>query len=43
MGKKFEEGKRQLDLRENFYKEREITREEAVKILAILQLAGRKV
>ena len=33
IGKKFEEGKRQLHLRENFYKEREVTKEEAIKII----------
>ncbi len=33
IGKRFEEGKCQLDLRENFYKEREITKEEVIKIL----------
>lgn len=33
IGKKFEEGRRQLDVRENFYKEREITKEDAIKIL----------
>ena len=33
MGKKFEEGRRQLDLRENFYKEKEITKEDAIKFL----------
>jgi hypothetical protein len=33
IGKKFEEGKRQLDVRENFYKGNEFTEEEAVKQL----------
>ena len=33
VGKKFEEGKRQLDVRENFYKETKVTKEEAIKIL----------
>ena len=33
IGKKFEEGKRQLHLRENFYKEREVTKEEAINYL----------
>ncbi len=33
IGKKFEEGKKQLDVRENFYKDKEITKEEAVKLL----------
>ena len=33
VGKKFEEGKRQLHLRENFYKEKEVTKEEAIKII----------
>ncbi|MBX4212338.1 DUF424 family protein [Candidatus Pacearchaeota archaeon] len=35
IGKKFEEGKRQLDVRENFYKDKEVTHEEAVKILQL--------
>lgn len=33
IGKKFEEGKRQLDVRENFYSEKEVGREEAIKIM----------
>lgn len=33
VGKCFEEGKRQLDLRENFYKDKKVTREQAIKIL----------
>lgn len=33
VGKKFEEGKRQLDLRANFYAEKEVTHEEALKIM----------
>ena len=33
VGKKFEEGKKQLDCRENFYKETKVTKEEAIKIL----------
>ena len=33
IGKKFEEGIRQLDLRENFYKDQELDKEEAVKII----------
>lgn len=33
IGKKFEEGKAQLDVRENFYKDEKITESEAVKIL----------
>ena len=33
VGKKFEEGKRQLDVRENFYKDIKVTKEEAIKIL----------
>lgn len=33
IGKKFEEGKRQLDIRENFYKGQEVNKEEAVKIM----------
>lgn len=33
IGKKFEEGIRQLYVRENFYKDREITHAEAVKLI----------
>ncbi|MEI6731504.1 MAG: DUF424 family protein [archaeon] len=33
LGKKFEEGKFQLDVRENFYKDKEVSEEEAVEIL----------
>lgn len=33
IGKKFEEGKRQLDCRENFYKGEKVTKEEAIRIL----------
>tara|TARA_Y100000310_G_C20536462_1_gene741109 strand:- start:741 stop:1037 length:297 start_codon:yes stop_codon:yes gene_type:complete len=33
IGKKFEEGNRQLDARENFYKDKEVTHEQATKIL----------
>ena len=33
IGKIFEEGKKQLDCRENFYKDKKVTKEEAVKIL----------
>ena len=33
VGKYFEEGKRQLDLRENFYKDKKVSREQAIKIL----------
>ena len=33
IGKHFEEGNRQLDLRESFYKDKEVTHEEAVKII----------
>ncbi|MEK6844365.1 MAG: DUF424 family protein [Nanoarchaeota archaeon] len=33
VGKTFEEGKRQLDVRENFYKDVKVTKEEAIKIL----------
>ena len=33
IGKKFEEGKRQLDCRENFYKEKLVSKEEAIKLL----------
>jgi len=33
IGKKFEEGKRQLDIRENFYKDEEATEEEAIKLM----------
>ncbi|MBX4196311.1 DUF424 family protein [Candidatus Pacearchaeota archaeon] len=35
VGKKFEEGKRQLDVRENFYKDKEVTEAEAVKMLQL--------
>jgi len=33
IGKKFEEGIRQLDIRENFYKEKEIDLQEAIRII----------
>jgi hypothetical protein len=33
IGKKFEEGKRQLYVRENFYKDRELSKEEAIKLM----------
>ncbi len=33
IGKKFEEGKFQLDVRENFYKGEELTKEKIIKIL----------
>jgi hypothetical protein len=33
IGKKFEEGIRQLDLRENFYKEKESSQDEAIKLI----------
>jgi len=33
IGKKFEEGKRQLDVRENFYKDKKVTKEETIKLL----------
>ena len=33
IGKKFEEGKRQLDLRENFYRDKKVTEKEAIKLL----------
>ena len=33
IGKKFEDEKKQLDLRENFYKDKKITEEEAIKII----------
>lgn len=35
LGKKFEEGIRQLDVRENFYNEREIDREEAIRLIRL--------
>ncbi len=35
VGKKFEEGVRQLDLRENFYKDKKVAKAEAIKILRI--------
>ena len=38
IGKKFEEGKKQLDLRENFYKGRRVNEEEAVNILRMQAL-----
>jgi uncharacterized protein len=33
VGKYFEEGKRQLDIRENFYKDKEISKELAIKLM----------
>ena len=33
IGKKFEEGIRQLDLRENFYKDKKVTHAEAVQMI----------
>jgi len=33
IGKKFEEGKRQLDLRENFYRDIEVDKESAINII----------
>ncbi len=33
VGKKIEEGKKQLDLRESFYKEKEVSYEEAISIM----------
>ena len=33
IGKKFEEGKRQLDVRENFYKGQEINEEELIRMM----------
>ena len=33
IGKKFEQDERQLDIRENFYQEKEISQEEAIKLL----------
>ena len=33
LGKKFEEGRLQLDIRENFYKGDEVTEEQAIKLL----------
>jgi hypothetical protein len=35
LGKKFEEGKRQLDIRENFYKDKECDKKEAIKIMQL--------
>lgn len=35
LGKKFEEGKRQLDCRENFYKEKEVDEKELSKIIQL--------
>jgi len=34
IGKRFEEGKRQLDIKEHFFKGEEVTKEEAIKHLA---------
>ncbi|HTY43658.1 MAG TPA: DUF424 family protein [Patescibacteria group bacterium] len=49
VGKKFEEGKFQLDLKESFYKGEEINEEEAIRIMqkmsredATFNLVGRK-
>ena len=33
IGKKLEEGKRQLECRENFFKDKKVTKEEAIEIL----------
>lgn len=33
LGKKFEDGNKQLDIRENFFKDREVSSEEAKKIM----------
>jgi len=33
IGKRFEEGKCQLELRENFYKDRKLSKEQTIKIL----------
>ncbi len=33
LGKKFEDGKMQLDVRENFYKDKEITKEELIRMM----------
>lgn len=35
IGKRFEEGKRQLDIKEHFFKGEEITKEEAIKQLSL--------
>ena len=35
IGKKIEDGERQLDIRENFYKDKQITHAEAVKLLCM--------
>jgi hypothetical protein len=49
LGKKFEEGKRQLDVRENFYKGDKVDEEQAINILkmqaaedAIFNIVGEK-
>lgn len=49
LGKRFEEGMRQLYLRESFYKDKKITHDEAVRILqqqaqedATFNIAGKK-
>ena len=35
LGKKFEEGKMQLDVRENFYKGNDVSENEAIKIMQV--------
>lgn len=37
VGKKFEEGKRQLDVRENFYKDQTLTKEELLRSIILQQ------
>jgi len=38
IGKKFEEGKMQLEVRENFYKEKEVEKEELIRIIRLQQV-----
>ncbi len=35
IGKKFEEGQLQLDIRENFYKDREVNEEQLIKLIQL--------
>jgi len=38
LGKKFEEGKKQLDIRESFYKDKELTKEQAMQELKKMKI-----
>jgi hypothetical protein len=38
IGKKFEEGKFQLEVKENFYKDKKVSREEAIELLKLHKL-----